>query len=114
MKTFHHHILSFLFISQSIFSSCNSQHNTEMKAETEAAVTTPVTIVNPIKQNITEYIQLNGVTIFQKKDNIRSTNTGYITSLKYKQGDNIQSGELFCTIGTKEQLALKNISSLDS
>lgn len=86
----------------------------EKSAAESAEVKTMVSIVSPSFQNITEYIQLNGVTLFQKKNNIRSTNTGYITSLKFIQGDFINAGELFCTIGTKEQDALKNISSLDT
>jgi biotin carboxyl carrier protein len=84
--------------------------NKKDAAENKAEVKAVVTIVNPVEQNLTEYIKLNGVTFFQKKDNIRSTNTGYIISLKLKQGDRITTGEPFCSIGTKEQIALKNIS----
>ncbi|MGB3081273.1 MAG: HlyD family efflux transporter periplasmic adaptor subunit [Saprospiraceae bacterium] len=94
-----------------IFSGCKRPESPTMA---EAEIRTLVTIVHPSVENITEYIHLNGITIFQKKENIRSTNTGYIKSLSYKQGDFIKSGQLFCTIITKEQQALKGVASLDS
>ena len=94
-----------------LFCGC---HNLNKTAAEAPVVKTMVTIVQPSFQNITEYILLNGVTLIQKKDNIRSTNTGYITSLKFKPGDFIRAGQIFCTIRTKEQEALKNISSFDT
>ena len=108
-----HKLISFLLpLSIPIF-FCGCHNFNETATET-AEVKTIVTIVQPSLQNITEYIQLNGVTLLQQKDNIRSTNTGYIASLKFKQGDFIKAGQIFCTIRTKEQEALKNISSLDT
>lgn len=73
-----------------------------------------VSIEHPQIQSLIEYLQLNGVTQFQKKDNIRTNNTGYVISLPHKIGDWINTGAVFCTIKTKEQDALKNISSIDS
>jgi multidrug efflux pump subunit AcrA (membrane-fusion protein) len=107
-KIFSFHMLSAMLI---FFYGC---HNPHEDATENTEVKTRVTVVHPSYQKMAEYIQLNGVTLLQKKDNIRSTNTGYITSMKFKQGDFIESGQLFCTLGTKEQQALKNISSLDS
>lgn len=89
-------------------------HHEEKSANETTAVRSEVSVVHPQQQTITEYLQFNGVTQFQKKNNIRSTNTGYITSLLFKTGDRIQQGTVFCTINTKEQQALKNISSGDS
>jgi multidrug efflux pump subunit AcrA (membrane-fusion protein) len=112
MKQIHKPISVLLWLSPLIF-LCGC-HGQEKSPEEPAEVKTMVSLVHPTFQNIIEYIQLNGVTLLQKKDNIRSTNTGYITSMKFKQGDFIKAGQLFCTLGTKEQEALKNISSLDS
>lgn len=81
---------------------------------TEEEIKTRVSLIQPSIQNISEYIHLNGVTVFQKKESIRSTNTGYVKFLKYKQGDYIRSGQLFCNIVTKEQEALKSVATLDS
>ena len=104
---------SFIVLLTSLFLFCCC-HNSNERPTESSEVKTLVSVVKPSFQNITEYFQLNGVTLLQKKDNIRSTNTGYITSMQFKQGDFIQAGQLYCTLGTKEQQALKNISSLDS
>ncbi len=105
------YLITFFLIMSLILQSCSHKesNNTE-----QAQTKSQVTVIHPAIQNITEYIQLNGVTVFQKRDNIRANNTGYITSMKFKQGDFIKSGQLYCAISTKEQRALKSISSLDS
>ena len=89
-------------------------HHEEASTDENSSVKSEVAVVHPQQQTITEYLQFNGVTQFQKKNNIRSTNTGYITSMPFKTGDRIQQGAVFCTINTKEQQALKNISSKDT
>ena len=106
-------LISLMLLLSSLTFFCGCYNSNEAATET-AEVKTLVSVVQPSFQSITEYIQLNGVTLLQKKDNIRSTNTGHITSLKFKQGDFIKAGQIFCAIETKEQGALKNISSLDS
>lgn len=112
MKTISYHKLTVIcFITSLLFLGCSSHPE---EAKDVDAVKTTVTVTHLQKQNISEYIQLNGVTLFQKKDNIRSNVTGYIKSLKFKRGDVIKSGEIFCTIGTKEQEALKNITNIDT
>jgi len=99
-----------------IFTGCKYfADRTKPGEEKEALIIrSEVSVETPQVQNITEYLQLNAVTLFQKKDNIRSNNTGYITSLSYKVGDHIHAGDIFCKLSTKEQAALKNISSNDS
>ncbi len=110
-KSIYKRIASSFLLAMTFIYGCGNHGNT---ADETVNVRTYVTLIHPSIQNITQYIQLNGVTLFQKKDNIRSTNTGYITSLKFKQGDYVHAGQIFCTLATKEQVALKNISSLDS
>ncbi|MCX6258767.1 MAG: hypothetical protein NTW49_12855 [Bacteroidia bacterium] len=63
---------------------------------------------------IDEYLKMNAVTVFQKKENIRSAITGYISTLNYKPGDYVAAGSVYCFMITKEQKALKNLVSLDS
>lgn len=72
-------------------------------------IKTKVTIVQPVKQSLTDFLDLNGNTIFQKKVSVRANIAGYIIAIPWKAGDRISSGTLFCTIKTKEQDALKNI-----
>jgi biotin carboxyl carrier protein len=97
---------SFFLVLMASFAGCGTaeapEENTPIKAT--------VTVIHPSQQDLTEYIKLNGITLFQKKDNIRATTTGYVTALNLRQGDHISTGQLFCTIGTKEQQALKSIN----
>ncbi len=94
-----------------LLTSCR-QHEQNMTATDTEKV--PVSVALVTRQPLVEYLTLNGVTLFQKKGNIRANATGYITSLTYKQSDAISSGNVFCTIQTKEQNALKEVSRLDS
>lgn len=73
-----------------------------------------VTVISPSFQSISEYISLNGVTVFQKKDNLRATCSGFISTLKFRLGDPVKRGEVYFLVGTKEQDALRNLSSRDS
>lgn len=70
--------------------------------------------VSIVQQNdIKEYLTFNGVTQYQKKENIRSNVTGYISWMKYKIGDNIRNGQTFASVRTKEQDALKEAVKID-
>jgi hypothetical protein len=73
-----------------------------------------VTVVTIQQNDIKEYLTFNGVTRYQKKENIRSNVTGYISWMKFKIGDNIRSGQTFASVRTKEQDALKEAVKIDS
>ncbi|MBS1496702.1 MAG: HlyD family efflux transporter periplasmic adaptor subunit [Bacteroidetes bacterium] len=90
------------------FASCKNQ---AVEADETERPKTAVTITTPTLQGFADFIQLNGNTIFQKKAVIRANITGYLTSMKWKPGDHIASGTIFCSIQTKEQNALSNIDS---
>lgn len=96
-----------------LISGCRDSVN-DAEETAAAEVKTEVGITHPSFQNIAEHIDLNGVTVIQKKDNIRSNNTGYITSMKFKIGDFIKKGDVFCTIQTKEQDALQELYAADT
>lgn len=66
------------------------------------------------QHDIKEYLTFNGITQFQKKENIRSNVTGYVSWMKYKIGDPIRAGQTFATVRTKEQDALKEAVKIDS
>jgi biotin carboxyl carrier protein len=93
-----------------LLSSCTNKNEANEDAE---PVVSSVSVTSPVMHNFTDFIQLNGNTQFQKKLVVRANITGYITSMKWKTGDHIAGGTLFCTIKTKEQDALKNTDSND-
>ncbi len=82
-------------------------------AETPEPIKTRVSFVQPIQQTLTNYLQLNANTVFQKKVVVRANITGYIIAMPWKAGDRISAGSEFCSIKTKEQDALKNLSKLE-
>ena len=64
--------------------------------------------------DLTEYLTFNGTTQFQKKENIRSNVTGYISYMPFKIGDVVKSGQSFASVRTKEQDALVEAIKIDS
>ena len=61
-----------------------------------------------------EYLTFNGVTVFQSKEDIRANVTGYISSMPFKIGNKIRSGQVFAYVRTKEQDALRDAVKIDS
>lgn len=99
-------ILMAFFIITVLLPACKQK---ETAADAPEPVKTKVTIVQPVQQSLTDFLDLNGNTIFQKKVVVRANITGYIIAMPWKAGDRISSGTVFCSIKTKEQDALKSI-----
>jgi multidrug efflux pump subunit AcrA (membrane-fusion protein) len=78
-------------------------------AEGEVKATPLVTVANPVNHSFSNSIVFNAVTQFQQKSVIRAGITGYLKHRGWKIGDHVSNGEVFCTITSKEQQALKNI-----
>jgi multidrug efflux pump subunit AcrA (membrane-fusion protein) len=93
--------------------ACNGSKNSDETKENIRAII-PVSIAKVSEETIIVYQTLNGVTQFQKRDNIRSNTTGYISNLGFVVGDVIKKGDLFSTIKTKEQSALSDSPQKDS
>lgn len=68
-----------------------------------------VTVGKPVTHTFSNSIVFNAVTQYQQKSVIRAGITGYIHHRGWKTGDFVNKGEVFCTITSKEQQALKNI-----
>ena len=101
-------IVALLLIIAIILPACKQKE--AVVAEAPEPAKTRVTVVEPIKQSLTDYLQLNANTVFQKKVVIRANITGYIIEIPWKAGDRISAGSVFCSMKTKEQDALKNLS----
>ena len=107
-KQYFKYIASLLLIVS--FTACKKK--TEVILEKKASINVNVASVQ--QNEIKEYLSFNGVTQYQKKENIRSNVTGYISWMKFKIGDNIYSGQTFASVRTKEQDALKEAVKIDS
>jgi hypothetical protein len=103
-------VIAFLLFP--LFIGCGSVK--ESNKEENIRVLIPVSSAKVTEETIVVYQTLNGVVQFQKRDNIRSNTTGYISTLDFIQGSAIRKGDLFCTIKTKEQNALSESHQKDS
>jgi multidrug efflux pump subunit AcrA (membrane-fusion protein) len=93
------------------YSACGHEPSSE---EDESIVSkTPVTITNVSTGPISETIELNAVSIFQKKISVKATTTGYIDQSNVNIGTAVGEGQLLFTIKTREADALSN-SGIDS
>ena len=101
--------LLIIFISFSFFGCKNNTNNAPKK-------NVPMTVsANQVVQtDIKEYLEFNGITKYQKKENIRAHVTGYISWMPFKIGDAIKRGQTFATVRTKEQNALQEAVAIDS
>lgn len=106
-KIYNYFIICFLLSS---FVACNS--SIEEVKEQKVAINVSAEQVK--KNDINQYLVFNGVTIYQKKEMIRSNVTGYISRMKFKVGDFIGNGQTFATIRSKEQDALREAGRADS
>jgi Barrel-sandwich domain of CusB or HlyD membrane-fusion len=104
-------VAAFLSIIFLFLSSCKK---TDEETETAGEVKALVTLTTPEYNSLSEYMEFNAVTQFQRKDNLRATATGYISSIYFNPGNSIERGEVFCSISTKEQNALRTLSETDS
>jgi multidrug efflux pump subunit AcrA (membrane-fusion protein) len=107
-KHYFKHIAIILFVTN--FAACNKNNRTVSDKKAPISVNVVAVQQNDIK----EYLTFNGVTQYQKKENIRSNVTGYISWMKYKIGDDIRNGQSFASVRTKEQDALKEAVKIDS
>jgi len=62
----------------------------------------------PVKKNMSEYINLNANTIYQKQEIVRVTFQGYIDKLYKNIGDKIKQNDLLFIIKTKEADAVND------
>ena len=84
----------------------------DLTPEKKAAIQVKTALV--LEHDIKEYLVFNGVTKYQKQENIRANVTGYITQIPFKIGDPIRKGQAFAYVRTKEQDAIREAVKIDS
>lgn len=66
---------------------------------------TPVKITHPAVLNMSDYLTLNGNTVFLKKEIVRATFAGFIVKINKNIGDKVSAGDILFKIKTKESAA---------
>jgi multidrug efflux pump subunit AcrA (membrane-fusion protein) len=77
------------------------------KEANPAMASTPVTVTTISKDRLTEYIELNATSVFQRKNISRSTATGFLSAMNVSPGAPVNKGEVLFTLITKEAAALQ-------
>ncbi len=94
------------------FVSCKSR--TTSTDETTPEVKTPVTVTTIQTIPMSETVNLNAVSTFQKKNTVKSNITGYIEKVYANNGDFVNAGKPLFIIKTKEAEALSGIRNIDT
>jgi len=92
------------------FTGCKKNNTTSSTKKAAIDVSTSPVVIGDIQ----EYFTFNGITTYQRKEDIRANVTGYITQLHFKIGDKIGAGQVFASVRTKEQDALRDAVKIDS
>lgn len=93
-----------------LLAACGGAATKDAGGDDAAVKATPVVSVSkPVTRVFSNTITFTGTTQYQQKAVIRAGLTGYIHHRGWKTGDVVKAGEVFCTITSKEQQALKSI-----
>lgn len=98
-----------LFCGLMFFSACKKETAPKKSHKPIGVQVSKVT-----QEDFKTYQIFNGVTRYQKQENIKSKVTGYVSYLPYEKGDRLKKGQVFATVRTKEQDALREASKIDS
>ena len=105
-------IISRLILFFLLITGCRNENPTSK--ERTSSVKTPVHVTTIENTNISEKINLNAISQFQKKNTVKATSNGYVEKVFKSIGDNISIGNPLFTIKTKEAEALSKLNIQDS
>ncbi|HTN36956.1 MAG TPA: HlyD family efflux transporter periplasmic adaptor subunit [Arachidicoccus sp.] len=107
-------ITSIILFFTLLYSSCKTNGDTRQVALEESSVT-PVTITQPVIDTLSEIVNLNAVSAFLLKSDVKANINGYIIRGSLHVGSRIQKGQVLFVLETKEARSLGNtINQLDS
>ena len=104
----------FLLVSIIIFlASCGNNSTTENDETVKTC--TPVTVTAISHEMLTETVELNAVSSFLLKTNVKVNANGYLQKTNVKMGDYVNKGDELFVLKTKEAASLENtVNLLDS
>lgn len=108
LKLFFKEIVLLLFsinISFLVYSCGSEKDNSE-----DVISGTPVKITHPFKTSISDYIELNGSTVFLTKEIVRATFQGFVEKVYKNIGDNVKQGEDLFQIKTIESASADSLN----
>lgn len=100
-------LYSLLLIAPVIIISCGG---TDENNTNDINSGTPVTITHPFRTNLSDYIELNGNTVFLTKEIVRATFEGFISKVYKNIGDSVKPGNDLFQIRTMESAAADSLN----
>ncbi len=97
-----------------IFQLISCGNDASKKSEEPVKVSTPVTVTAIEITPISDIVSFNAVSVYQRKNIVKSNINGYIYKSYVNQGDIVKIGQLLYDIKTKEGDALSKFASKDS
>jgi hypothetical protein len=97
-----------------LLSSCHSKQTAESEEDATIASVTPVTIDTASTGAMSDYLELNAVSSFLKKNSVKAPASGYIRQMSINIGDLVKKDQELAVLKTKEASALDNLSQKDS
>ena len=102
-----HYKIIFASIALSSIMACKNNVK-EDTAEVAAVIGTPVTLTSPLMGNMREEVELNAVSAFLLKTNVKSNTNGYLQLVNASLGKLVHKGDDLFVIKTKEASVLEN------
>ncbi len=99
-------VLFLSIISPFLIYSCGGENDTPREIDSG----TPVTITHPFRTSISDFIELNGNTVFLTKEIVRATFQGFIEKVDKNIGDFVKPGEDLFQIRTMELAASDSLN----
>lgn len=107
-------ILINVFIIACLSQACKQDVSGD-EADQPAETITPVTITSPLRGNMTDTVNINAVSSFLLKTNVKATANGYLEASNVQLGKYVSKGQTLFILKTKEAEALgSTIDNLDT
>lgn len=107
-------ILLILFINLCLLIGFNGCKNQGIPTEAVILARTPVTVASITHKSISETLEFPAVSIFTRKNTIRSSTTGIVESISAEPGEFVRKGQLIFTVKTLEASAIGKSKPADT
>jgi multidrug efflux pump subunit AcrA (membrane-fusion protein) len=94
------------------FLSCGGKAAAPAEEETAPQTVTPVTVDSAVRGPVAEYIELNAISSFLKKNSVKSSAAGYINQVAVSIGEPVKKDQELFILKTKEASALDNYKTM--
>jgi multidrug efflux pump subunit AcrA (membrane-fusion protein) len=104
-------LFCFLLLTSAIL-SCKGKAAAPVEEQSVPQTVTPVTVDSAVRGPVAEYIELNAISSFLKKNSVKSSAAGYINRVEVSIGESVKKDQELFILKTKEAAALDNYKTM--